>query len=177
MVRLSLLTIAFCVLVACSSAFQIYSSRIAVPAIRSDVSMISHGKGFKRLGRPADQRKALLRGLTTEVIRHGRIRTTVVKAKEVGRVDTLKSSDIIEPIHSTPLSPLKTMQKVEYFHSFSLTTCSILALYPIPLSTSPLLLFLLLFPFFSAEKASRSYGHSRQERHRALPQTSSRIHV
>lgn len=88
MVRLSLLTIAFCVLVAYSSAFQIYSSRIAVPAIRSDVSMISHGKGFKRLGRPADQRKALLRGLTTEVIRHGRIRTTVVKAKELRkRVD------------------------------------------------------------------------------------------
>lgn len=45
--------------------------------------MISHGKGFKRLGRPADQRKALLRSLTTEVIRHGRIRTTVVKAKEL----------------------------------------------------------------------------------------------
>ena len=50
--------------------------------------MISHGKGFKRLGRPADQRKALLRGLTTEVIRHGRVRTTVVKAKELRkRVD------------------------------------------------------------------------------------------
>ncbi|KAJ1412272.1 ribosomal protein L17 [Ochromonadaceae sp. CCMP2298] len=43
--------------------------------------MISHGMGFNRLSRPADQRKALLRGLTTEVIRHGRIRTTVVKAK------------------------------------------------------------------------------------------------
>eukprot|EP01035_Chromulina_nebulosa_P022144 gene22144-28674_t len=47
--------------------------------------MISHGIGFKRLGRPADQRKALLRGLTTEVIRHGRIRTTLVKAKELRR--------------------------------------------------------------------------------------------
>ena len=45
--------------------------------------MISHGEGFKRLGRPADQRRALLRSLTTEVIRHGRIRTTVVKAKEL----------------------------------------------------------------------------------------------
>jgi large subunit ribosomal protein L17 len=43
--------------------------------------MISHGQGFNRLGRPADQRKALLRSLTTEVIRHGRIRTTLVKAK------------------------------------------------------------------------------------------------
>ncbi len=33
------------------------------------------------LGRPADQRKALLRSLTTELIRHGRITTTLVKAK------------------------------------------------------------------------------------------------
>jgi large subunit ribosomal protein L17 len=39
--------------------------------------------GFNRLSRPADQRKALLRALTTEVIRHGRIRTTVVRAKAV----------------------------------------------------------------------------------------------
>jgi large subunit ribosomal protein L17 len=43
--------------------------------------MISHGMGFNRLSRPADQRKALLRALTTEVIRHGRIRTTVIRAK------------------------------------------------------------------------------------------------
>ncbi|WP_309738370.1 MULTISPECIES: 50S ribosomal protein L17 [unclassified Chamaesiphon] len=33
------------------------------------------------LGRPADQRKAMLRSLTTELIRHGRITTTLVKAK------------------------------------------------------------------------------------------------
>ena len=33
------------------------------------------------LGKPADQRKALLRSLTTELIRHGRITTTLVKAK------------------------------------------------------------------------------------------------
>ena len=56
-----------------------------VRSMRSDISMISHGMGFKQLGRPADQRKALLRSLTTEVIRHGRIRTTLVKAKEVRR--------------------------------------------------------------------------------------------
>merc|ERR1712023_329909 len=31
-----------------------------------------HKKGFKRLGRPQDQRKALIRGLVTEVLRHGR---------------------------------------------------------------------------------------------------------
>jgi large subunit ribosomal protein L17 len=34
-----------------------------------------------KLGKPADQRKALLRSLTTELIRHGRITTTLVKAK------------------------------------------------------------------------------------------------
>jgi large subunit ribosomal protein L17 len=35
------------------------------------------------LGRPADQRKALLRALTTELIRNGRITTTKVRAKAV----------------------------------------------------------------------------------------------
>ncbi|RYH05717.1 50S ribosomal protein L17 [archaeon] len=52
--------------------------------------MISHGKGFNKLGLPADQRKALLRGLTTEVIRHGRIRCTLARAKELrSRVDKM----------------------------------------------------------------------------------------
>lgn len=36
-----------------------------------------------KLGRPADQRKALLRSLTTELIRHGRITTTKARAKAV----------------------------------------------------------------------------------------------
>jgi large subunit ribosomal protein L17 len=35
------------------------------------------------LGRPADQRKALLRTLTTELIRNGRITTTKARAKAV----------------------------------------------------------------------------------------------
>ncbi|BBN18830.1 large subunit ribosomal protein L17 [Marchantia polymorpha subsp. ruderalis] len=34
-----------------------------------------------RLGRPADQRRALLRGLTTELLRHGRIKTTKARAR------------------------------------------------------------------------------------------------
>lgn len=42
-----------------------------------------HGKRVPRLGRPADQRKALLRALTTEVLRHGRITTTLPRAKAV----------------------------------------------------------------------------------------------
>ncbi|ACK64330.1 ribosomal protein L17 [Rippkaea orientalis PCC 8801] len=45
------------------------------------------------LGKPADQRKALLRSLTTELIRHGQIMTTKTRAKavrsEVERMITL----------------------------------------------------------------------------------------
>lgn len=40
-----------------------------------------HGRRIARLGRPADQRRALLRGLTTELLRHGRIKTTQARAK------------------------------------------------------------------------------------------------
>lgn len=35
------------------------------------------------LGKPADQRRALLRALTTELIRNGRIKTTKTRAKAV----------------------------------------------------------------------------------------------
>merc|ERR1719387_2589783 len=49
----------------------------------ADVAMIRHGVKLKKLSRPADQRKALMRSLTTELVRHGRIRSTLVKCKEV----------------------------------------------------------------------------------------------
>lgn len=42
-----------------------------------------HRCRIPQLGKPADQRKALLRSLTTELIRHGRITTTKVRAKAV----------------------------------------------------------------------------------------------
>jgi large subunit ribosomal protein L17 len=42
-----------------------------------------HGRRIPRLGKPADQRRALLRALTTELIRHGRITTTKTRAKAV----------------------------------------------------------------------------------------------
>merc|ERR1719311_1794156 len=45
--------------------------------------MIRHGVKLKKLSRPADQRKVLLRSLTTELVRHGRIRSTLTKCKEV----------------------------------------------------------------------------------------------
>lgn len=42
-----------------------------------------HRRRVHQLGKPADQRRALLRALTTELIRHGRITTTEVRAKAV----------------------------------------------------------------------------------------------
>ena len=42
-----------------------------------------HRCKVKRLGKPADQRRALLRSLTTALIRYGRITTTKVRAKAV----------------------------------------------------------------------------------------------
>merc|ERR1711881_701183 len=47
-----------------------------------DVAM-RHGLRTNRLGKPADQRKALIRGLVTEVLTHGKIKTTLVRAKYV----------------------------------------------------------------------------------------------
>ena len=40
-----------------------------------------HQLRVPQLGRPADQRKALLRGLTTRLIREGRLTTTKARAK------------------------------------------------------------------------------------------------
>ena len=40
-----------------------------------------HQCRVQKLGRPADQRKAMLRGLTTQLIREGRVTTTKARAK------------------------------------------------------------------------------------------------
>ncbi|MEM1238975.1 MAG: 50S ribosomal protein L17 [Cyanobacteria bacterium P01_H01_bin.26] len=42
-----------------------------------------HRRRTPHLGKPSDQRRALLRSLTTELIRHGRIKTTLTRAKAV----------------------------------------------------------------------------------------------
>lgn len=42
-----------------------------------------HRCRVKKLSKPADQRRALLRSLATELIRHGRITTTLIRAKVV----------------------------------------------------------------------------------------------
>lgn len=39
--------------------------------------------GYRKLGRAADQRKAMLRGLVTALLQNGRIVTTETRAKEV----------------------------------------------------------------------------------------------
>ncbi|BAM81041.1 chloroplast ribosomal protein L17 precursor [Cyanidioschyzon merolae strain 10D] len=62
-----------------------FAVQTRVPAGSGVLSLeaMRHGDRLKKLNRPADQRKALIRALTTEVLRHGRIKTTVVRAKVV----------------------------------------------------------------------------------------------
>merc|ERR1719273_2179907 len=59
------------------------TTTISSPFQRDVSCNMRHRKKLAKLGKPADQRKALLRALTTEVIRHGRIKTTFVRAKAV----------------------------------------------------------------------------------------------
>lgn len=47
--------------------------------------MHRHGYKGRKFGRERDQRRALLKGLATELVMHERIETTLPKAKEVRR--------------------------------------------------------------------------------------------
>ena len=47
--------------------------------------MHRHGYKGRKLGRERDQRRALLRGLASSLVEHGRIETTLPKAKELRR--------------------------------------------------------------------------------------------
>lgn len=38
--------------------------------------------GYRKLGRPSDQRRAMLRNLVTSFLKHGKIETTETRAKE-----------------------------------------------------------------------------------------------
>jgi len=42
-----------------------------------------HNVGYRKLGRTSSHRRALLRGLATDLFRHERLRTTLPKAKEL----------------------------------------------------------------------------------------------
>ena len=57
---------------------------LAAPDNGSRVFAMRHGVKKDRLGRPADQRKALIRGLVTEVLRHGKITTTKASSQGTG---------------------------------------------------------------------------------------------
>mmetsp|Transcript_101881 Transcript_101881/g.185990 ORF Transcript_101881/g.185990 Transcript_101881/m.185990 type:complete len:201 (+) Transcript_101881:108-710(+) len=61
------------------------ASPVAAPIRAPAPVMNRHGVRLKKLNRNENQRKALLRGLTTEVIRHGRIRTTLIRCKVLRR--------------------------------------------------------------------------------------------
>ncbi len=47
--------------------------------------MHRHGYVGRKFGRERDQRKALMKGLATELVNHGKIETTLPKAKELVR--------------------------------------------------------------------------------------------
>ncbi|KAL4429016.1 hypothetical protein ABPG77_006055 [Micractinium sp. CCAP 211/92] len=59
------------------------SSSLDAPQNGGRVFAMRHGNRTARLGRPADQRKALIRSLVTEVLRHGKIQTTKTRAKAI----------------------------------------------------------------------------------------------
>ena len=42
--------------------------------------------GYRKLGRPSAHRKSMLRNLTTELFKHGRIETTSMRAKDMKRI-------------------------------------------------------------------------------------------
>ncbi|HBC95794.1 MAG TPA: 50S ribosomal protein L17 [Clostridium sp.] len=41
---------------------------------------------YRKLGRPSDQRRAMLRNLVTSFLKHGRIQTTCTRAKETRNI-------------------------------------------------------------------------------------------
>ena len=42
--------------------------------------------GYRKLGLPTDQRKAMLRNLVTSLLKHGKIETTVTRANETSSI-------------------------------------------------------------------------------------------
>lgn len=71
----------------------------------------------RKLGRPAGQRKALLRGLVTNLFQNGKIVTTEAKAKEVRRIAehyiTLAVNECDNTVTTTKITHNDKDQKVE----------------------------------------------------------------
>ena len=70
--------------------------------------------GYRKLGRTSSQRKAMLRSLVTDLLYHGRITTTVTRAKEVRRQAeklitlAVREKDNYETVPVTQKVPKKT---------------------------------------------------------------------
>lgn len=70
--------------------------------------------GYRKLGRTSSQRKAMLRSLVTDLLYHGRITTTVTRAKEVRRQAeklitlAVREKDHYETVTVTQKVPKKT---------------------------------------------------------------------
>jgi large subunit ribosomal protein L17 len=47
---------------------------------------MNHGHGYRKLGRESSHRRALLRNMATDFLTHGKLKTTVPRAKEVRRI-------------------------------------------------------------------------------------------
>lgn len=47
---------------------------------------MNHGSGYRKLGRPSDHRRAMLRNLVRSLLMHEQIETTVTRAKETRRL-------------------------------------------------------------------------------------------
>lgn len=69
---------------------------------------------YRKLGRTSSQRKAMLRSLVTDLIYHGRITTTVTRAKEVRRIAeklitlAVRERDNFDTVTVTQKVPKKT---------------------------------------------------------------------
>ncbi|KAJ9565176.1 hypothetical protein OSB04_001142 [Centaurea solstitialis] len=62
---------------------SIYRRWMGLRVAKRVVGLIMTRKAVPKLNRPPDQRKALLRGLTTQLLKHGRIKTTRARASAV----------------------------------------------------------------------------------------------
>ncbi|CAI8597087.1 unnamed protein product [Vicia faba] len=66
-----------------SSEFIGFDQGFTVISNGGRVYAMRHGRKVPKLNRPPDQRKALIRGLTTQLLKHGRIKTTRARASAI----------------------------------------------------------------------------------------------
>ena len=77
------------------------SNILSLAANGSKWFAMRHGNRLKKLALPADQRKALIRSLVTETLRHGRITTTKVRNLEMPSTLYLSRFTILVEVLST----------------------------------------------------------------------------